>query len=142
MDNDAARRKLTQSPGGGAALSYTRFAPDGQETPVIVDPARWGDAVVMRKEIPASYHLAVVVDDALQGVTHVVRGEDLEAATDLHRLLQVWLNLPTPRYFHHPLIRGTDDAKLAKSLKSEPLRELRARGLTPEQVRLRLMLPT
>ena len=77
--------------------------PDGAESVVAAQPERWGDAVIARKEVPTSYHLSVVVDDALQGVTHVVRGQDLEAATDLHVLLQDLLGLPTPRYHHHPL---------------------------------------
>ena len=67
-------------------------------------PERWGDAVIVRKDVPTSYHLAVVVDDAWQGVTHVTRGRDLYAATDLHRLLQVLLDLPAPLYHHHRLI--------------------------------------
>ena len=74
------------------------------ESVVAARPERWGDAVLARKEVPTSYHLSVVLDDALQGITHVVRGQDLEAATDLHVLLQDLLGLPTPRYRHHPLI--------------------------------------
>ena len=91
-----------------------------------------------RKEVPTSYHLSVVLDDAVQGVTHVVRGQDLEAATDLHVLLQDLLHLPTPCYRHHPLIRDSEGDKLSKSLLSESLAELRARGVSAAEVRRRL----
>jgi glutamyl-Q tRNA(Asp) synthetase len=110
----------------------------GDEASITASPRRWGDAVIVRKEIPTSYHLSVVVDDALQGVTHVVRGKDLEAATDLHVLLQVLLGLPTPRYHHHPLLRDQGGDKLSKSLGSESLADLRARGVTPCEIRQRL----
>jgi glutamyl-Q tRNA(Asp) synthetase len=119
-------------------LGYARFAPDGSEAFVAARPERWGDAIVARKEIPTSYHLAVVLDDALQGVTHVVRGQDLEAATDLHVVLQNLFDLPTPRYHHHALIRDEAGGKLSKILFSEPLADLRARGVTAEEVRKRL----
>ena len=98
-------------------------------------PERWGDAVIVRKDVPASYHLAVVVDDARQGVTHVVRGLDLLAATDLHRLLQVLLGLPEPVYHHHRLVTDADGRKLSKSARDTSLRALRAAGLTPSDVR-------
>jgi glutamyl-Q tRNA(Asp) synthetase len=111
------------------------FDPSGAERPVTASPSRWGDAVIVRKETPTSYHLSVVVDDALQGVTHVVRGMDLEAATDLHVLLQALLGLPTPRYHHHGLVRDKEGDKLSKSLSSEPLADLRARGITAEEIR-------
>ncbi|QEN88378.1 tRNA glutamyl-Q(34) synthetase GluQRS [Labrys sp. KNU-23] len=98
-------------------------------------PERWGDVVLARKEFPASYHLAVVVDDALQGITHVVRGRDLYHATGLHRLLQSLLALPEPTYHHHGLILGPDGEKLSKSARSTSLRALRADGATPAQIR-------
>jgi glutamyl-Q tRNA(Asp) synthetase len=124
-------RALEEAP----ALAYTRFVPDGAEEAVAADPERWGDVVVARKEVPTSYHLSVVLDDAGQGVTHVVRGRDLEAATDLHVLLQRLLALPTPRYHHHPLVRDEAGSKLSKSLLSESLADLRLRGVTPGEVR-------
>lgn len=96
--------------------SYCRFDHDGREESVAVDPWRWGDAVIVRKETPTSYHLSVVVDDALQGISHVVRGQDLEAATDLHVLLQVLLDLPTPLYHHHGLVLDPEGDKLAKGV--------------------------
>jgi len=118
--------------------SYLRFDRDGGEGRVAADPARWGDVVLARKEIPTSYHLAVVHDDALQGVSHVARGADLEAATDVHVLLQALLGLPQPRYHHHGLIEDEAGRKLSKSLASRPLAELRAAGATPDSIRERL----
>jgi glutamyl-Q tRNA(Asp) synthetase len=98
-------------------------------------PARWGDAVLKRKEFDASYHISVVVDDAAQGVTNVVRGRDLFEATALHRLLQRLLGLPEPGYRHHALILAADGEKLAKSRGSPALADLRAAGLSPADVR-------
>ena len=98
-------------------------------------PERWGDAVVGRKDTPTSYHLAVVVDDAWQGVTHVTRGRDLFAATDLHRLLQVLLDLPAPLYHHHRLITDAAGRKLAKSARDTSLKSLRESGATLADVR-------
>lgn len=129
----AAARRLRPGP-----HTYRRFDLEGREETVRADPWRWGDAVVVRKEVPTSYHLSVVVDDALQGVTHVVRGQDLEAATDLHVLLQALLGLPTPLYHHHGLILDRSGDKLAKSRGSVSLAELRAQGGTAAEVRRRL----
>ena len=95
----------------------------------VADPAAHGDVVLARKDAPASYHLAVVVDDAWQGVTHVVRGEDLRAATDVHRLLQALLELPTPVYRHHGLLLGADGRRLAKRDNAPTLASLRDRGV-------------
>lgn len=121
-------------------LVVETFAADGSVTARAAHPERWGDAILARKDVPASYHLAVVSDDALQGITHVVRGRDLEAATDLHRLLQALLGLPAPLYHHHALLLDAEGGKLAKSRGSEPLAALRARGVTAAQVRARLGL--
>jgi glutamyl-Q tRNA(Asp) synthetase len=88
--------------------------------------------------VPASYHLCVVVDDALQGVTHVVRGQDLDAATAIHRLLQTLLGLPAPLYHHHPLLRDDSGDKLAKSRRSDSLRALRTQGASAADIRRRL----
>lgn len=98
----------------------------------------WGDVVLVRKDCPTSYHLSVVLDDALQGVTHVVRGMDLHAATGIHRVLQTLLGLPAPRYFHHGLIKDETGKKLAKSAASTPLRQLRAEGMSAAEIRRRL----
>lgn len=104
-----------------------------------VDPARLaaelGDPVLARKGLGVSYHLAVVVDDAAQGVTHVVRGEDLRAATPLHRLLQALLGLPAPVWLHHRLIRDAAGRRLAKRDDARALATLRAEGATPAEVR-------
>lgn len=107
---------------------------------VAADPAKWGDVVLARKDTPASYHIAVIVDDALQGVTDVARGKDLFEATSLHRLLQRLLDLPAPAYRHHGLILDEKGEKLAKSAASTALRALRAQGWTPADVRRRVGL--
>jgi glutamyl-Q tRNA(Asp) synthetase len=120
---------------GPLGWSETGAGPAGQTGNVAADPAAWGDVVLARKDVPTSYHLAVVVDDALQGVTHVVRGEDLFWATSLHRLLQALLALPAPVYHHHRLIRDEDGRKLAKSTRATALRALRARGLVRDDIR-------
>jgi glutamyl-Q tRNA(Asp) synthetase len=120
---------------GAAGLSWREGPPGAPPAEIGANSAAWGDAVLRRKEFTASYHLAVVIDDAFQGVTHVVRGRDLYHATALHRLLQALLGLPEPRYHHHGLIVGEDGGKLAKSKGSPALADLRARGLTPAEVR-------
>lgn len=102
------------------------------------DPSRWGDVIIARKSIGTSYHLSVVIDDAWQGVTDVVRGEDLIEATAIHRLLQVLLGLPEPRYHHHALLRHDSGRKLAKSKGDESLADLRAGGLLPSDIRASL----
>ena len=99
------------------------------------NPALWGDIILARKDTPNSYHLAVVVDDAAQGVTDVVRGRDLFASTAAHRVLQTLLGLPLPRYHHHRLILDAEGRKLSKSTAATGLRELRAQGVTPAAIR-------
>ncbi|WP_284310477.1 tRNA glutamyl-Q(34) synthetase GluQRS [Labrys miyagiensis] len=117
-------------------LSWQELQPDLTCIEVLpAEPARWGDVILGRKEFPASYHLAVVHDDALQGVSHVARGRDTFQATAIHRLLQQLLGLPQPLYHHHALILGEEGAKLSKSLASKSLRALRAEGMTPADVR-------
>ncbi|HUL07492.1 MAG TPA: tRNA glutamyl-Q(34) synthetase GluQRS [Candidatus Acidoferrum sp.] len=103
--------------------------------PVAVEAGKLGDAVLARKEVATSYHLAVTVDDALQGVTLVTRGEDLFHATHLHRLLQALLGLATPRYRHHMLLTSADGRRLAKRDGALAIRALRAAGRTPPEVR-------
>lgn len=120
---------------GGAPLTFTEIDDDGRANVVEAHPERWGDAVLLRKDVPASYHLAVVVDDARQGVTHVTRGRDLFAATDLHRLLQVLLGLPEPVYHHHLLITDEAGRKLSKSAGDAGLAALRADGASPADIR-------
>ncbi len=116
-------------------LAWRERADGGGDRAIAAEPAAWGDVVLARKETPTSYHLSVVVDDALQGVTEIVRGMDLYAATAVHRLLQVLLGLPEPVYRHHRLILDTDGRKLAKSTRATGLRELRAQGATPADIR-------
>jgi glutamyl-Q tRNA(Asp) synthetase len=107
---------------------------------ISADPPIWGDVIVARKDVPASYHLAVVVDDAAQDVTHVVRGLDLREATAIHRLLQRLLDLPELDYHHHRLILDGHGRKLSKSIASTSLRQLRAQGVSPAEIRRRIGL--
>jgi glutamyl-Q tRNA(Asp) synthetase len=105
------------------------------DTEVAAEPAAWGDVVIARKETPTSYHLSVVIDDAAQRVTHVVRGRDLYHATSVHVLLQRLLGLPSPRYRHHRLILDAAGRKLSKSDRDTSLRSLRESGKTPADIR-------
>jgi len=118
-------------------LSWTEAGagPAGESGTVAADPSIWGDVVIARKDTPTSYHLAVVVDDAAQGVTHVVRGQDLFHATAIHVLLQRLLGLPSPTYHHHRLILDGEGRKLSKSDGDTSLRTLREAGVTPEDIR-------
>ena len=118
-------------------LTFTTVGPLVTDRPQIryARPERWGDVVLQRKGTPTSYHLSVVVDDAAQGVTHVTRGRDMEAATDIHALLQMLLGLPSPIYHFHRLILDDDGHKLSKSKGSQSLADLRAQGWTPEDVK-------
>jgi glutamyl-Q tRNA(Asp) synthetase len=115
--------------------------PSGETGTLAAKPEAWGDVVLARKETPTSYHLSVTLDDALQGVTDIVRGQDLFFATSVHRLLQVLLGLPEPRYRHHPLVLDGDGRKLSKSTQATALRVLRAAGATAHDIRLRVGLP-
>ncbi len=108
---------------------------DGPKGSIATRPEDWGDIVLWRSDAPSSYHLSVTLDDALQGVTHVVRGLDLFHATAVHRLLQELLGLPAPAYHHHRLILGADGRKLSKSAGDTALAALRAQGLTSADVR-------
>ena len=104
-------------------------------------PQIHGDVILARKDTPASYHLCVVHDDALQDVTHVIRGEDLRSATHIHVLIQKLLGLPTPIYRHHALLTGPDGKRYAKRDKSLTLAALREAGVSPAQIRDRIGLP-
>ncbi len=126
---ELARERL-----GDARLRFTELGAAGEPNTIYAHPERWGDAVIVRKDTPTSYHLSVVVDDARQGVTHVTRGRDLYAATDLHRLLQVLLDLPEPRYHHHRLLKDNDGRKLSKSARDTSLRSLRKAGISAAEV--------
>lgn len=120
-------------------LSFIETGPSHAGT-LTLDAAVWGDVMLWRWDAPSSYHLSVVVDDALQGVTHVVRGLDLFAATPVHRLLQTLLGLPAPLYHHHRLILGRDGRKLSKSQGDTALSALKTAGLSPFDIRARLGL--
>jgi glutamyl-Q tRNA(Asp) synthetase len=123
---------------GSWGLWFTETA-FGQRGPIFTDRDRFvdliGDIVVARKDFGTSYHLSVVVDDAAQGVTHVVRGEDLFEATRIHVLLQRLLGLPTPLYHHHRLIRDDQGKRLAKRDDARALSKYRAEGATPTDIR-------
>ncbi|TIT46038.1 MAG: tRNA glutamyl-Q(34) synthetase GluQRS, partial [Mesorhizobium sp.] len=121
----------------GKNLAWLEFSDERLSATRAVDarPKDWGDVIVARREIPTSYHLAVVVDDALQGISHVVRGQDLYSATGVQRLLQEILGLPQPSYFHHRLVLGPDGRKLSKSFADTGLAALREAGASPDDVR-------
>jgi len=116
-----------------AARTGPLYWHDG-DTEVLAEPEAFGDVVLARKDAPTSYHLAVTVDDAAQGVTDVVRGRDLYAATDIHRLLQALLDLPTPLYRHHALLTDADGRRLAKRTGAPTLAGLRAAGIDPARL--------
>jgi glutamyl-Q tRNA(Asp) synthetase len=132
LDIAAAIARLNAAP---LTWSETGSGPDGETGAVVAAPGRWGDVVLGRKEAPGSYHLAVVVDDARQGITHVVRGHDLFWSTSVHRLLQALLGLPEPVYRHHRLLLGPDGRKLSKSTQATALRALRRDGITAAEIR-------
>lgn len=121
----------------GEPLTWTEFTDETLVATRLVEarPQDWGDVIVARREIPTSYHLAVVVDDALQGISNVVRGQDLFSATGVQRLLQEVLGLPQPSYFHHRLILGPDGRKLSKSLGDSGLAALREADVQPNEIR-------
>jgi len=119
----------------GLTWSESGSGPGGESGSVSANAKAWGDVVLARKETPTSYHLSVVVDDALQGVTHVVRGQDLFWSTSVHRLLQALLALPRPIYHHHALVLDAQGRKLSKSTRATALRELRRQGATPNDIR-------
>jgi glutamyl-Q tRNA(Asp) synthetase len=109
--------------------------PDGETGVVNAHPEAWGDVILARKETPTSYHLSVVVDDALQGITDVVRGRDLFWSTSVHLALQRLLGIPQPVYRHHRLVEDASGQKLSKSTQATGLRELRGQGATPAEIR-------
>jgi glutamyl-Q tRNA(Asp) synthetase len=133
----ALRLAMDAAMARAGVLTWTEegAGPGGETGIVRAMPQVWGDVVLARKDIPTSYHLSVVVDDARQGITHVTRGQDLFWSTSVHRLLQALLGLPAPVYHHHRLILDKDGQKLAKSTHSTALRELRAAGATPDDIR-------
>ena len=139
----ALRLDMTQAIARTGDLTWNEIGqgPDGQTGGIAARPQAWGDGILARKEMPTSYHLSVVVDDALQGVTDVVRGQDLFWSTSVHRLLQALLGLPQPAYRHHRLIRDPAGRKLSKSTQATALRALRAGGETLAGIRRTVGLP-
>ena len=135
LDMDKAMRMA------GYGLSWSEFRGGADLVDEEATPSVWGDAVLSRKDIATSYHIAVVVDDAAQGVTDIVRGEDLFMATSLHRILQRLLDLPAPNYHHHRLLRDAAGQKLSKSLRARSLRTFRQDGYTVDSVLTRIGLP-
>jgi glutamyl-Q tRNA(Asp) synthetase len=138
LDSDVRDRRLAEEPHSwrlDAARAAAFAGPlgwhDATAGPVNAVPERHGDVVLARKDAPVSYHLAVTVDDAAQGVTDIIRGRDLFAATDVHRLLQALLGLPVPRYHHHGLLADRDGRRLAKRAGAPSLADLRAGGADP-----------
>jgi glutamyl-Q tRNA(Asp) synthetase len=126
---------------GKLAWTEQGAGPHRETGEVTARPEAWGDVILARKETPTSYHLSVVIDDALQGVTDIVRGEDLFWSTSVHRLLQQLLDIPQPAYRHHRLIRDGAGQKLSKSTQATGLRELRGAGATPAKIRQLVGLP-
>ncbi len=122
----------------GLRLGWREYGEGPHARDVAAEPSLWGDAAIGRRDIPASYHIAVVIDDALQGVTDVVRGMDLFSATSIHRLLQELLDLPAPNYRHHQLLLDETGVKLSKSARARSLRSLRSEGVCAAQLRRRL----
>ena len=132
LDMDKAIEHLKAC--GQWPVTYNEISEHGQYQAIEVNPSRWGDVIIARKDTPTSYHLSVVVDDAIQKITHVARGLDLQPSTDIHRLLQIFLALPAPAYHHHRLINDETDQKLSKSAPSKSLRTLRDEGTTPDMI--------
>jgi glutamyl-Q tRNA(Asp) synthetase len=133
----AIRLDMTAAQDWTGPLRWTEAGagPHGETGEIAAQPEAWGDVVLGRKDTPTSYHLSAVIDDACQGVTKVVRGRDLFWSTSVHRLLQALLGLPAPLYRHHRLILDADGRKLSKSTQATGLRELRAQGMTPKDIR-------
>ncbi len=121
--------------GGPLSWQEATGSPHGPAIAMPADPAAWGDVILARRDVPASYHLAVSVDDAAQAITHVIRGADLKAATAVHVLLQRLLGLPAPIYHHHRLILDDVGRKLSKSQAATSLAELRAAGMSAAAIR-------
>ena len=121
-----------------SAVSQSLTCGEESEATIVCHPEQFGDVVLARKDAPASYHLCVTHDDALQGVTLITRGADLKPATHLHRLLQALMGWPVPAYAHHALLTDASGRRLAKRDRAMTLRELRAQGHSPEAVRLRI----
>ena len=126
----AWRIDMAQAAARAGPLCWHALGEDGSEI-IAADPSIHGDVVLARKDAPASYHLSCTLDDAAMGVTHVLRGDDLRHVTDIHRLLQALLGLPSPAYRHHPLLVDAQGQRLAKRSGSLSLAQMRADGVDP-----------
>nr|WP_314431783.1 tRNA glutamyl-Q(34) synthetase GluQRS [uncultured Brevundimonas sp.] len=135
---DRAREALGDDAWNALSFVEEGVGPDGETGLVRARPETAGDVVLARKDAGTAYHLAVAHDDALQGITHVVRGLDLFEATHIQRLIQTLMGWPAPVYRHHRLLTGPDGRRYAKRDQSVTLAELRAGGLTPEALRAEL----
>ena len=135
---DRAREALGEAEWNALSFVEEGAGPDGETGLIRVRPETAGDVVLARKDAGTAYHLAVTHDDALQGITHVVRGLDLFEATHIQRLIQTLMGWPAPTYRHHRLLTGPDGRRYAKRDQSVTLAELRASGLTPEALRAEL----
>jgi glutamyl-Q tRNA(Asp) synthetase len=129
------RLDMQKATGIVGPLTWCEYDTENAAREIPAEPQAWGDVVLSRRDVPTSYHLSVVIDDAKQGVTDVVRGKDLFASTSVHRVLQALLGLASPRYHHHDLITDASGQKLSKSRGSPTLRDLRAGGTSPEDIR-------
>ncbi len=139
----ALRLRMDRAVAAAGPLNWREqgSGPNGERGRITARPEAWGDVVLARKETPTSYHLSVVVDDALQGVTDVVRGQDLFHATSIHVLLQALLNIAPPVYHHHRLMMQTEGRKLSKTDHAQSLASLRASGASPARIRYMIGLP-
>ena len=126
--------KAIEMAGDNLTFEEKGSGPQGERGKVLCHPQNWGDVVIARKETPTSYHLSVVVDDALQGISEVTRGQDVFHATSIHRLLQVLLGLPEPVYNHHRLIKDKTGSKLSKSAADKSLKAWRRQGFSVEEL--------
>lgn len=141
LDHVHAIQLAMHKAGGILTFQETGTGPDKETGLCQVRPELWGDVVIVRKDTPTSYNLSVVVDDALQGVTHITRGHDLFYATHIHRVLQVLLGLPEPVYIHHRLISNDVGRKLSKSNQDKSLKSLRDDGVSAQEIRNALGFP-
>lgn len=135
LDMEKALARAETMNGGPIFFDEEGSGPHGETGRLAIDPLVFGDVIIARKDIPTSYHLAVTMDDAIQNVTVVTRGQDLFSSTYVHRVLQILLGLPAPRYRHHGLVRDQEGRRLSKSAKDVGLRDLRLSGATPADVR-------
>ena len=135
LDTEKAAALAEEINGGPVTFMEEGTGSRGEHGLITARPQAYGDIVIARKDVPTSYHLSVTLDDAVQDVTLVTRGQDLAPATHIHRVLQVLLGLPEPRWHHHSLIRDEDGRRLSKTAKDMGLKDLRARGVTAQEVR-------